>query len=257
MNGTPRQLTLSIGVSAKLSVENLSEFYEGVQSACEEYGIDLVGGDTTASVTGFSISITVIGSVAKDKIVYRSGAQLNDLVCITGDLGAAYMGLHLLEREKRVLDGHPDPQPKFEGHEYLLRSQLKPTAQRTVIESLAADGIVPTSMIDLTDGLSSDLMQICKSSDCGARIYLERIPIAKETYALAEEMNIDPVVAALNGGDDHKLLFTVPLDKQEAIMRVGGIDVIGHITEPNSGAALVTPDGSTVALQAQGFTRMK
>lgn len=253
MNGTPRQLTVSIGLSAKFSVEQVTELYSGIKAACMEYGVDLVGGDTSASVNGLVLGISVRGVVEKKRVAYRSGAQLNDLICITGDLGAAYMGLKLLEREKRVLDGHTNPQPMFEGFEYLLRKQLKPLARMDIVEALRSADIVPTAMIDISDGLSSDLLQICKSSKCGARIYLDRLPIAKETYTLCEQMNLDPVVAALNGGDDHQLLFTVPLLLQEQIMRLGGIDVIGHITLFNTGASLVTPDGSDITLTAPGF----
>ena len=187
MNGTPEQLTVCIGVSAKFSVEDLEELYSGIRSACEDYRIDLVGGDTTASVNGLAISVSVAGSVDKDKIAYRSGARVNDIVCITGDLGAAYMGLHLLEREKRAFAGNDSPQPQFEGYEYLLRRQLKPTAAADTVASLRSAGIVPTSMIDLSDGLASDMLQICKNSGCGVRLYLERIPIARETHKMAEE----------------------------------------------------------------------
>ncbi len=253
MNARPEQIMLSLGVSSKLPVEALDDLYEGVHFACEELGIDLVGGDTTASMTGLVIGITAIGRAKKEAVAYRSGAQLNDLICITGNLGAAYMGLHLLEREKRVLRDVANPEPQFEGYEYLLEKYLKPRARMDVVEQLAEEGIVPTSMIDLSDGLASDMLQICRSSKCGARIYLERIPIAKQTSALAEEMHTDPVVAALNGGEDHELLFTVPLAMQEKVMRMGGIDVIGHITAESTGAALVTPDGSDIRLKAQGF----
>ncbi len=254
MNGLPSQLTLSVGVSAKLSVEDLEEFYAGARKACEELGCDLVGGDTTASVTGFAIAVSVVGTVPRDRVVYRSGARANDLICITRDLGAAYLGLHLLEREKRALADSPNPEPKFEGYEYLLERQLRPRARKDVIDALAAEGIVPTSMIDISDGLASDLLQICKSSGCGARIYLDRLPIARESYALAEELHIDPVVAALNGGDDHELLFTVPLGMQEKIVGLGlGIEIIGHITPASTGAALTTPDSSDIPLRAQGF----
>lgn len=253
MNARPEQLTVSIGVSSKMSVETLDEFYEGIRRACQEYGIDMVGGDTTTSLTGFTIAVTVTGRADTGRIVYRKGAHLNDLVCITGDLGAAYMGLHLLEREKRVLQGVPDPQPKFAGYEYLLERQLHPYARVDIIDALAEAGITPTSMIDLSDGLASDMMQICKASHCGVRLYLDRIPIAQQTSRMAEELHADPVVAALNGGDDYELLFTVPLELQEQIMRLGGIDVIGHITAEDKGAALVTPDGNTIALQAQGI----
>lgn len=257
MNGTPRQLTISLGISTRFSIEDIKELYMGIEKACEEYGVDLVGGDTTSSLTGLTISVSAVGSVDKDKISYRRGAQTNDLICITGDLGAAYMGLHLLEREKLALKEHPDPQPKFEGYEYLLERQLKPQARKDIIDALAAASIVPTSMIDLSDGLASDLLHICKSSHCGARIYLDRMPIAKETYAMAEELNSDPVVAALNGGDDYELLFTVPLSLQEQIFRLGGIDVIGHITAENTGVALVTPDDKEIEITAPGHKQQE
>lgn len=253
MNGTPEQLTVCIGVSAKFSVEDLEELYSGIRSACEDYRIDLVGGDTTASVNGLAISVSVAGSVDKDKIAYRSGARVNDIVCITGDLGAAYMGLHLLEREKRAFAGNDSPQPQFEGYEYLLRRQLKPTAAADTVASLRSAGIVPTSMIDLSDGLASDMLQICKNSGCGVRLYLERIPIARETHKMAEELHADPVVAALNGGDDNELLFTVPVTQQAKITGIGGIDIIGHITPASTGTRLVTPDGSELSLTAPGF----
>ncbi|MCC8036312.1 MAG: thiamine-phosphate kinase [Rikenellaceae bacterium] len=250
MNGRPKQLTVQLGVSSKISVQQLEELYEGIGAGCEDYGIDLVGGDTRASVNGLVVGVSVLGTVGKDSIAFRSGARENDLICITGDLGAAYMGLHLLEREKRALEGHPDPNPDFKGYEYLLRRQLKPSARLDIVEALQENSLVPTSMIDLSDGLASDLLQICKSSDCGARIYLDRLPIARETYDLCEKMHIDPVVAALNGGDDHELLFTVPLEKQESITKIGGIDVIGHITPTGTGAMLVTPDGGEIAITA-------
>lgn len=253
MNARPEQITVSLGVSSKLSVEALADFYEGVRFACEEAGVDLAGGDTTASVTGFVISVTAVGSVEADRVAYRSGAQLNDLICITGNLGAAYMGLHLLERERRVLSDVKNPEPQFKGYEYLLEKYLKPRARRDIVDSLAEEGIVPTSMIDLSDGLSSDLLQICRASKCGARIYLERIPIARQTSALAEELHADPVVAALHGGEDHELLFTVPLAMQEKVTAMGGVDIIGHITAESTGAYLVTPDGSDIRLKAQGF----
>ncbi|MDE6139593.1 MAG: thiamine-phosphate kinase [Alistipes sp.] len=255
MNARPRQILLSLGVSAKISVEALEELYEGVQTACKELGIDIAGGDTTASVTGLTINITAIGEAARDEVVYRKGASEHDLICITGNLGAAYMGLHLLEREKRVLADVDNPEPQFAGNEYLLESYLKPRARQDIIEALAEEGIRPTAMIDLSDGLASDLRQLCTASDCGARIYLERIPIAQQTTALAEQMHIDPVVAALNGGEDHQLLFTVPLSMQEKVMRMGLFDVIGHITPSQSGVCLVTPDGEQIALRAPAFDR--
>lgn len=255
MNARPEQVVVALGISAKISVEALDELYEGMEHACEELGIDLVGGDTTASMNGLIITVTATGRAKKEDIVYRSGAKEHDLICITSNLGAAYMGLHLLEREKRVLKDVANPEPQFAGHEYLLERYLKPRARVNVLEALREEGIHPTSMIDLSDGLASDLRQICRASQCGARIYLERIPIARQTTELAEEMHIDPVIAALNGGEDHELLFTVPLDKQEAVMRLGLVDVIGHITRKESGVILVTPDGEGIALKAQAFDR--
>lgn len=253
MNATPEQIMISLGVSSKLPVEALKDLYEGIEFASKEMEVDLVGGDTSASMTGLVINITTIGRAKRKAISYRSGAQLNDLICITGDLGSAYMGLSLLEREKRVLRDIANPEPKFEGYEYLLQSYLKPRARKDIIEMLAEEGIVPTSMIDISDGLASEVLQICKASKCGARIYLNRIPIAKQTSTLAEEMHTDPVIAALNGGNDYELMFTVPLEMQEKVMRLGVIDVIGHITKESTGAYLVTPDGSDIKLRAQGF----
>ena len=254
MNAVPEQITLSLGISSKISVEFLDDFYEGVEFACKEAGVDLAGGDTSASMTGFIVNITAVGRAKKSEITYRSRAKEHDLICLTGNLGASYMGLRLLERERRVLQGIDNPQPQFEGYEYLLQRYLKPRARYDMVESLRKEGIVPTSMIDITDGLSSEVLQICKASKCGARIYLERIPLAQQTTKLAEEMNIDPVIAALNGGEDYELLFTVPLDMREKIMALGCIDIIGHITAESTGAYLVTPDGKDIALQAQGFT---
>lgn len=253
MNATPSQITVSLGVSAKIPVEALQDLYEGIATACDELAVDLAGGDTRASMTGLVISVTALGHAPKERIVYRSGAQQNDLVCITSNLGAAYMGLRLLEREKRVLAGLDNPEPQFAGYEYLLERYLKPRPRVDVLEALQEEGVLPTAMIDLSDGLSSDLMQLCRASKCGARIYLERIPLAKQTTALAEEMHLDPVTAALNGGEDYELLFTVPLSMQEQIMKSGLVDVIGHITPASTGCYLVTPDGQDIKLKAQGF----
>lgn len=252
MNGTPKQITIAMGISAKFEVEQIDQFYSGVKIACDKYGIDLVGGDTSSSLTGLNICITAIGEVDKDKIAYRSGAKINDLICVSGNLGAAYMGLRLLDREKQVLSDVDNKQPKFEGREYILRRQLRPDARVDIIEALAENGIVPTSMIDISDGIASELLHICKESGVGARIYLNRMPIAKETYAMAEEMNFDPVVAALNGGDDYELLFTVPIAMQKEVLNVG-IDIIGHITADNTGVALTTPDGQDIQLTAPGW----
>ena len=253
MNARPEQIIISLGVSSKIPVEALEDLYEGMAFACKELGVDLVGGDTSASMTGLVINITAIGRAKRKQISYRSGAQFNDLICITGNLGAAYMGLQLLEREKRVLSNVENPEPQFKGYEYLLQSYLKPRARKDIIDLLAEEKIVPTSMIDLSDGLASEVLQICKASKCGARIYLDRIPIAKQTTQLAEEMHADPVVAALNGGEDYELMFTVPLAMQEQVMRLGVVDVVGHITRESTGAYLVTPDGSDIKLRAQGF----
>lgn len=255
MNGRPEQVVVALGISAKISVEALDALYEGMEQACKELGVDIVGGDTTASMNGLVITISATGRVKREEIAYRSGAKEHDLICITSNLGGAYMGLHLLEREKRVLKDIENPEPKFQGYEYLLERYLKPRARTNVLEALREEGIKPTSMIDLSDGLASDLRQICRSSKCGARIYLERIPIARQTSELAEEMHIDPVIAALNGGEDHELLFTVPLEMQEKVMKLGLVDVIGHITREESGVILVTPDGEGIALKAQAFDR--
>ena len=255
MNGRPEQVVVALGISAKISVEALDALYEGMEQACKELGVDIVGGDTTASMNGLVITISATGRVKREEITYRSGAKEHDLICITSNLGGAYMGLHLLEREKRVLKDIENPEPKFQGYEYLLERYLKPRARTNVLEALREEGIKPTSMIDLSDGLASDLRQICRSSKCGARIYLERIPIARQTSELAEEMHIDPVIAALNGGEDHELLFTVPLEMQEKVMKLGLVDVIGHITREESGVILVTPDGEGIALKAQAFDR--
>lgn len=253
MNARPSQLTVSLGVSSKLPVEALQDLYEGIRFACKEQEIDLVGGDTRASMNGLTIGLTALGHAPQEQIVHRSGARQNDLVCLTGNLGAAYMGLRLLEREKRVLSDVKNPEPQFKGYEYLLEKYLKPRPRTDIIEALREEQILPTSMIDLSDGLASDLMQLCKASQCGVRIYLDRIPIAQQTSALADEMHMDPVVAALNGGEDYELLFTVPLAMQEQVMRLGLVDVIGHITPASTGAFLVTPDGQDIRLRAQGF----
>ncbi len=257
MNALPEQVTVSVAVSSKISVEFLKDLYAGIEFACREAEVDLVGGDTSASVNGLVISITAVGRAKRDAVVYRSGAKVNDLICITGSLGAPYLGLKLLQRESSVLEGVVGEKPQFEGFEYLLERYLKPRARYDIVRSLAAEGVVPTSMIDISDGLASDLMQICRSSLCGARIYLERMPIARQCTALGEQMHIDPVTAALNGGEDYELLFTLPLSMREKVAALGCIDIIGHITEPQTGCFLVTPDGGEIELRAQGFVRNK
>ena len=256
MNGTPRQITVSLGVSSRFTVEHLEQLYAGIRKACEVYGVDLVGGDTTASRSGLVISITVIGDAPKDKVVLRSGANDTDLICVSGDLGAAYMGLQLLEREKAVGKGDKDFVPKFEGKEYLIERQLKPEARRDIIEALAGKGIRPTAMMDVSDGLSSELMHICKASNAGCRIYEERIPIDYQTAVMAEEVNMNLVTAALNGGEDYELVFTAPLHYHDELSKMPGISVIGHITKPELGCALVTRDGVEMTLKAQGLDHM-
>ncbi|MGL5561171.1 MAG: thiamine-phosphate kinase [Tannerellaceae bacterium] len=257
MNGQPKQMTLSIGISKRFSVEDLEEFYQGVMLACEVYGVDLIGGDTTASRTGLTISVTCIGEADKDKIVYRSGAHATDLICVSGDLGAAYMGLQLLEREKSVFNGEADFAPDFSGKEYLLERQLKPEARKDIIELLAQHNIVPTSMMDVSDGLSSELMHICKQSHTGCRIYEDRLPVDYQTAIQAEEFNMNLITAALNGGEDYELLFTVPLAKHDEIEKMKGIKVIGHMTQDSLGLAMVARDGSEIPLQAQGWNSLE
>lgn len=256
MNGTPRQITVSLGISARFTVEHIEELYSGIRTACEVYGVDLVGGDTTASKSGLIISITVIGDVDKDEYVKRSTANDTDIICVSGDLGAAYMGLQLLEREKRVGAGDKDFVPKFEGKEYLIERQLKPEARKDIVESLRKEGIKPTSMIDISDGLSSELLHICKNSNVGCRVYEDRIPIDYQTAVMAEEVNMNLITAAMNGGEDYELLFTVPLHLHDKVDKLEGVKVIGYITKPELGTALVTRDGAELELRAQGFNHM-
>lgn len=253
MNGTPKQITVSLGISKRFAVEDIDALYDGIKLACEIYGVDLVGGDTSASMTGLTISITCIGVGEESKIAKRNGAKPNDLICVSGDLGAAYMGLQLLEREKRVLEGDEELTPKFEGREYILERQLKPEARKDIVKALADNGIVPTSMIDISDGLSSELLHICTQSKTGCRIYEERISIDYQTAVTAEEMNLNVVTTAMNGGEDYELLFTVPLDRHDDILKIGGISVIGHITTENLGCAMITRDGGEITLKAQGW----
>lgn len=253
MNGQPRQITVALGLSKRFSVEDIEELYAGIQLACDIYGVDLVGGDTSASMTGLTISITCIGEADADKIAYRNGAKENDLICVSGDLGAAYMGLQLLEREKAVFAGEKDFTPAFEGREYLLERQLKPEARKDIIAELGKRGIVPTAMMDISDGLSSELLHICRQSATGCRIYEERIPIDYQTAVMAEELGLNVITVALNGGEDYELLFTVPLHCHEKIKDLPGIRVIGHVTKPELGCALVTRDGTEITLRAQGW----
>ncbi len=253
MNGTPKQITVSLGISKRFTVEHIEELFAGIRLACEIYGVDLVGGDTTSSRQGLVISITCIGEAPTDKIVSRSGAKDTDLICVSGDLGAAYMGLQLLEREKVASAGQKDFVPQFQGKEYLIERQLKPEARRDIVEELAKAGIVPTAMMDISDGLSSELLHICKQSDTGCRIYEDRIPLDYQTAVMAEELGMNLVTAALNGGEDYELLFTVPLHCHEKIEKLPGVKLIGHITKPSLGCAMITRDGTEIPLRAQGW----
>lgn len=253
MNATPRQITVAMAVSSKFSLEAIDELYSGIHLACEKYGVDLVGGDTTPSLTGLTISITAIGEAPEDELAYRSGAKVNDLVCVTGDLGGAYMGLQLLERENEVFKVNPNQQPQLEGYNYILERQLKPEARRDIKEILKTLRIKPTSMIDISDGLSSEILHLCEASNVGCSIYEDKIPLDRQTKDFAEELNINPLVAALNGGEDYELLFTVPLDKYDLIKKEFDITVIGHITSAGEGANLITTGGSVIPLQAQGW----
>ncbi len=253
MNGTPRQITVSLGISSRFTIEHIEQLYAGIRLACEEYNVDIIGGDTSASRQGLVISITCIGEVPLGKAVRRNGANETDLICVSGDLGAAYMGLQLLEREKEVSKGQPDFVPDFAGKEYLIERQLKPEARRDIIAELAEQGIIPTAMMDISDGLSSELLHICKQSEKGCRIYEDRIPIDYQTAIMAEELNMNLVTAAMNGGEDYELLFTVPLTDHEKIEKMKGVKVIGYICKAELGCAMITRDGTEISLKAQGW----
>ena len=287
MNGTPRQITVSLALSKRFTVEDVEELYEGIRLACEKWNVDIVGGDTTSSYTGLAISITCIGEARKEDIVYRNGARNTDLICVSGDLGAAYMGLQLLEREKTVYYGQindlqkkiaeakaqgdnkklsalnsqlsalKDFQPDFSGKEYLLQRQLQTEARGDIIEKLREAGIKPTAMMDISDGLSSELMHICKQSGVGCRVYEKNIPIDYQTAVMAEEMNMNVTTCALNGGEDYELLFTVPIGDHEKIEQIEGIKLIGHITEEKFGKVLVTRDNQEFELKAQGWNPLE
>ena len=269
MNGTPRQLTVSIALSKRFKVEDMEEFYSGLRMACDKWGVDIVGGDTTSSYTGLAISITCIGEARKEDIVYRNGAKDTDLICVTGDLGAAYMGLQLLEREKSVYYQQVDEarkkndkraleelkgfQPDFAGKEDLLQRQLQTEARGDIIARFRELNIRPTAMMDISDGLSSELMHICKQSNCGCRIYEKNIPIDYQTAVMAEELNMNVTTCALNGGEDYELLFTVPIGDHEKIQQMDNVKLIGHITRPELGQMLVTRDNQEFELKAQGW----
>lgn len=267
MGGMPRQITVSLGISQRFTVEDMEEFYAGLQLACEAHGVDVVGGDTTSSMTGLTISITCIGDVEKGKAVLRNGAKVGDLVCVSGNLGAAYMGLQLLEREKAVYyqqlkenkgnETMEMAQPDFAGKEYLLERQLRPEARRDIILKLQEKGVQPTSMMDISDGLSSELMHICEQSNCGCRIYEEHLPLDYETASQAEEFNMNVTTCALNGGEDYELLFTVPLADKEKVEKIEDVHLIGYITKAEDGKVLITRDGSVFDLKAQGWNPLK
>ncbi len=286
MNGTPRQITVSLAISKRFTVEDMEQFYQGLRMACDKWGVDIVGGDTTSSFTGLAISITCIGEASKEDIVYRNGAKDTDLICVSGDLGAAYMGLQLLEREKTVYYGQLDDlekrlkqaqaagdeqkaanikaqiaglsdfQPDFAGKEYLLQRQLQTEARGDIIQKLKEAGIKPTAMMDISDGLSSELMHICEQSGVGCRVYEKNIPIDYQTAVMAEEMNMNVTTCALNGGEDYELLFTVPIGDHEKIEQIEGIRLIGHITDKKFGRMLVTRDSQEFELQAQGWKHL-
>ena len=285
MNGTPRQLTVSMALSKRFTVEDMEQFYSGLHLACDKWGIDIVGGDTTSSYTGLAISITCIGEADKDDIVYRNGAKVTDLICVSGDLGGAYMGLQLLEREKSIYYSQVDDlqkkiaearakgdnerltmlntqlstieRPDFAGKEYLLERQLKPEARGDIIRQLREAGIRPTAMMDISDGLSSELMHICKQSGVGCRVFEKNIPIDYQTAVMAEELNMNVTTCALNGGEDYELLFTVPIGDHEKIEALDDVHLIGHITKPSLGHMLVTRDNQEFELKAQGWNPLR
>ena len=273
MNGTPRQLTVSLAVSKRFTVEDMEQFYNGLRLACDKWHVDIVGGDTTSSYTGLAISITCIGEAKKEDIVYRNGAKETDLICVSGDLGAAYMGLQLLEREKSVYYSQVDEakrkgdkkaleslaqfQPDCAGKEYLLQRQLRTEARGDIIEKLRAAGIRPTAMMDISDGLSSELMHICKQSHVGCRIFEKQIPIDYQTAVMAEELNMNVTTCALNGGEDYELLFTIPIGDHEKIQAIDDVRLIGHITKDSLGQVLVTRDDQEFPLKAQGWNPLQ
>ena len=274
MNGTPRQMTVSLALSKRFTVEDMEQFYSGLRMACDKWGVDVIGGDTTSSYTGLAISITCIGEARKEDIVYRNGAKETDLVCVSGDLGAAYMGLQLLEREKAVYyqmveeakkksvasgspANIPDFQPDFAGKEYLLQRQLKTEARGDIINKLREAGIRPTAMMDISDGLSSELMHICKQSGVGCRIFEKQLPIDYQTAVMAEELNMNVTTCALNGGEDYELLFTIPIGDHEKIQQIEDVKLIGHITNASLGQVLVTRDDQEFELKAQGWNPLK
>jgi thiamine-monophosphate kinase len=253
MNGEPCQILVSIGISKRFSVEDLEGLYEGIYLACEKYKIDLAGGDTTSSLTGLTIGVTAIGKVDKEFAVGRNGARPNDLICVTGDFGASFMGLQLLERERKLFKSNPGFQPDLTGYEYVVSRQLKPEFPSEIISEISRNGFLPTSMIDISDGLASDLLHICKASGTGCKIYSEKIPVDQETFKVAEEFKIDPITVALNGGEDYELLFTLPLEHFGIVREMQSVKIIGHMTTPDTGTVLISADDSETDLRAQGW----
>ncbi len=253
MNAIPKQIIVSIAISKKFAIEHIEEIYEGIKHACENYNIDLIGGDTSSSLTGLAISITAIGEAQKEDIVYRSTAKKNDILCVTGNLGSAYMGLQLLEREKELFNNDPNFKPSLEGYDYILQRQLKPEARKEIIEFFKDLGIKPTSMIDISDGLSSEIKHICEKSDVGCKIFQDKIPIDENASNMANEFNMVPLTAALNGGEDYELLFTINVNDLEKVQNNPLIHPIGHIADKDNGAVLITSAGESIQLQAQGW----
>lgn len=253
MNATPKYITVSIAMSRKFSVTAIEQLYEGIRLACDRFDVELIGGDTTSSLSGLFINITAIGQAKKDDIAYRSGAKNNDLICVSGDLGGAYLGLQLLEREAKIYMDDKDMQPELEGYEYVIERQLKPEPRRDIVRELARRGIVPNSMIDISDGLSSELLHICKESKCGCRVYEDKIPIHDQTEYVSEKFHLDPSLAAMNGGEDYELLFTVPLNKKEIVEEMPDVSIIGYICDAEQGNKFVARDGVELDLKAQGW----
>lgn len=257
MNAIPRQVTVSLAISSKYTLDAIEELYSGIRLACELYGVDIVGGDTTSSLSGLVISITAIGEVELEKVAYRSGAKENNLLVVSGDLGGAYMGLTLLQREKEVWKDNPNMQPDLDGHDYVLERQIKPEARKDIIQLLAQMQVVPTSMIDISDGLASEIYHLCKASKVGCNLYEEKIPIDPMTYKTARDFNLDPTVCALSGGEDYELLFTIAQSDFDKIKGNPNLTVIGHMTDESSGVNLITSGGSVAPLKAQGWDGLK
>jgi len=252
MGATPKQIMLSLGISGKFSVEAIEEIYSGVKIACDTYKLDLIGGDTNASMTGLVINITSIGELNDKEAIKRSGAKVNDLICVSGNLGASYMGINILERENKLFQDNPEIQPQLQNYDYILKRYMKPEIATKVLESLEKKNITPNAMIDISDGLASELLHICKSSNTGCKVFLDKLPIDDETHKVAQELNMDAFTCAMNGGDDYEMLFTIPVDDYEKLIDISGLSIIGHITnDPH--AVLVTPDGNEVEIKAQGW----